>query len=103
MRLTVGRNGSSGYRRSSGMEGGLPDPGLAGVRSGRTMMLRTMKAPPMMAIWRNAQFDTIRLALIKVAGRVTEMVTRIKVALPSAYTYQESLAVLAARAIKLPP
>jgi hypothetical protein len=58
---------------------------------------------PKTSFWRNAQFDTIRLALIKVAGRVTEMVTRIKVALPSAYPYQESLAVLAARAIKLPP
>ena len=33
---------------------------------------------------RDAQFDTIRLCLIKVAGRVTEMVTRIKIALPSA-------------------
>ena len=42
-------------------------------------------------------------SLIKVAGRVTEMVTRIKVALPSAYPYRESLALLAARAIKLPP
>ena len=30
-----------------------------------------------------AQFDTIRLALIKVAARVTEMATRIKIALPS--------------------
>jgi Transposase DDE domain group 1 len=58
---------------------------------------------PKTSFWRRAQFDTIRLALIKVAGRVTEMVTRIKVALPSAYPYRESLAVLAARAIKLPP
>ena len=41
--------------------------------------------------------------LIKVAGRVTEMVTRIKVALPTGYPYQESLALLAGRAAKLPP
>src|SRR5206468_4302426 len=34
------------------------------------------------SFWREAQFDTIRLCLIKVAGRVTEMVTRIKIALP---------------------
>jgi hypothetical protein len=51
----------------------------------------------------DAQFDTIRLALIKIAARVTEMVTRIKVALPSSYPYQESLALLAARTAKLPP
>jgi hypothetical protein len=58
---------------------------------------------PKTSFWRDAQFDTIRLALIKVAARVTEMVTRIKVALPSAYPYKESLALLAARAAKLPP
>ena len=58
---------------------------------------------PKTSFWRRAQFDTIRLALIKVAGRVTELVTRIKVALPSAYPYRESLALLATRAIKLPP
>ena len=55
------------------------------------------------SFWRDAQFDTLRLALIKVAARVTEMKTRIKVALPSAYPHQASWALLAARAVKLPP
>ena len=45
----------------------------------------------------------VSLALIKVAGRVTELVTRIKVALPSSYPHQDSLALLSARAAKLPP
>jgi hypothetical protein len=58
---------------------------------------------PKTSFWREAQFDTIRLALIKVAGRVTEMATRVKIALPSCYPYQDSLALLAARAAKLPP
>lgn len=58
---------------------------------------------PKTSFWRDAQFDTIRLALIKIAARVTEMVTRIKVALPSSYPYKESLALLAARTAKLPP
>ncbi len=67
-------------------------------------LLHTLRSlAPKTSFWRNAQFDTIRLALIKVAGRVTEMVTRIKVALPSAYPYRESLALLTTRAIKLPP
>ena len=35
---------------------------------------------PRTSFWRDARFDTIRLCLIKVAGRVTEMVTRIKIA-----------------------
>jgi hypothetical protein len=37
------------------------------------------------------------------AGRVTEMVTRIKIALPTAYPYQAGFAMLAARIAKLPP
>ena len=57
---------------------------------------------PKASFWRNAQFDTIRLALIKVAGRVAEMVTRIKVSLPSSYPYQDSFMLLAARAARPP-
>jgi hypothetical protein len=58
---------------------------------------------PKTSFWRDAQFDTIRLALIKVAARITEMKTRIKVALPSGYPHQQSWAFLAGRALKLPP
>jgi Transposase DDE domain group 1 len=58
---------------------------------------------PKTSFWRAAQFDTIRLALIKVAARVTEKKTRIKVALPSSYRHQASWTLLAARAAKLPP
>lgn len=50
-----------------------------------------------------AQSDTIRLNLIKVAARVTEMVTRIKVALPSAYPYRAGFTMLAGQLAKLPP
>ena len=58
---------------------------------------------PKHSFWREAQFDTIRLGLIKVAGRVIEKVTRIRVALPSSYPYQASFTRLAARMAKLPP
>ena len=58
---------------------------------------------PKHSFWREAQFDTIRLGLIKVAGRVIEKVTRIRVALPSSYPYQASFTLLAARTAKLPP
>jgi hypothetical protein len=58
---------------------------------------------PKTSFWRAAQFDTIRLALIKVAARVTEMKTRIKIALPSGYPHQESWGLLPGRAVKLPP
>jgi hypothetical protein len=74
------------------------------VHTAAFWLLHTLRGlAPARSFWRDAQFDTIRLALIKVAGRVTEMVTRIKVALPSSYPYRESLALLAARASKLPP
>jgi hypothetical protein len=74
------------------------------VHTAAYWLLHTLRGlAPKASFWHNAQFDTIRLALIKVAGRVTEMVTRIKVALPSSYPYRESLALLTARAIKRPP
>jgi hypothetical protein len=67
-------------------------------------LLHTLRGlAPKTSFWRNAQFDTIRLALIKVAARVTELKTRIKVALPSCYPHQTSWALLAGRAAKLPP
>jgi hypothetical protein len=67
-------------------------------------LLHTLRGlAPKTSSWRDAQFDTIRLALIKVAARVTEMKTRIKVALPSCYPHQTSWALLAGRATKLPP
>jgi Transposase DDE domain group 1 len=67
-------------------------------------LLHTLRGlAPKTSFWRAAQFDTIRIALIKVAARITEMVTRIKVALPSCDPHQTSWALLAARAIKLPP
>ena len=67
-------------------------------------LLHTLRGlAPKASFWRDAQFDTLRLGLIKVAARVTEMVTRIKVSMPSSFPYQESLAGLAARTVKRPP
>jgi hypothetical protein len=58
---------------------------------------------PKRSFWRDAQFDTIRISLLKVAARVTELATRIKIALPSSYPYQRSWALLAERAAARPP
>jgi hypothetical protein len=66
-------------------------------------LLHTLRGlAPKASFWRDAQFDTIRRALIKVAARVTELATRIKVALPSSYPDRDSLVLLAARAAKPP-
>jgi hypothetical protein len=58
---------------------------------------------PKTSFWRDAQFDTLRLAFVKVAARVTELVTRIKVSLPSSYPHKVSFARFAGRALALPP
>ena len=67
------------------------------------LMLSLRDLAPRNSFWRDAQFDTIRLCLIKVAGRVTEMVTRIKIALPTAFPYQAGFAMLTGQIAKLPP
>ena len=66
-------------------------------------LLHTLRGlAPKRSFWRDAQFDTLRLAFIKVAGRVTELATRIKLALPSSYPDRDSLILLAARASRPP-
>jgi hypothetical protein len=67
------------------------------------LMLNLRGLAPKLSFWRDAQFDTIRLSLLKVAARVTEMATRIKVVLPTGYPYQDSWLLLAGRAVRRPP
>src|SRR5271169_6754386 len=67
------------------------------------LMLTLRGLAPKLSFWRDAQFDTIRVNLLKVAARLTEMATRIKVALPSTYPYQDSWLLLAQRAAARPP
>ena len=67
------------------------------------LLHRLRELAPKTSSWSDAQFDTLRLTFIKVAARVTELVTRIKVSLPSCYPYKESLARFAGRAVARPP
>ena len=70
----------------------------------RLWLMHTLRdLAPTTSFWRDAQFDTICLVLIKVAGRATEIVTRIKLSLPSGFVYRDNLVMLTARAVKLPP
>ena len=67
-------------------------------------LLHTLRGlAPKTSFWRDAQFDTLRLAFIKIAARVTEKITRIKVSLPTSYPYKERLARFTTRALALPP
>jgi Transposase DDE domain group 1 len=66
-------------------------------------LLHTLRSlAPRRSFWRAAQLDTLRFALIKVVGRVTELASRIELALPSDYPYRDSLTLLAARAARPP-
>src|SRR6266511_1952287 len=52
-------------------------------------------AAPKRSIWRTATFETIRCAFLKIAVRIEELKTRIKMALPSSYPHVQALTALA--------
>jgi len=55
------------------------------LHSAAYMLLHRLRAAaPKRSFWRTAQFDTLRLRLIKLGARVIEKATRIKVVLPAA-------------------
>ena len=56
---------------------------------------------PKRSIWRVMQFDTLRLRLIKLAARVVELKTQIKIHLPSSAPDQAIFAVLLDRLPRL--
>ena len=56
---------------------------------------------PRRSMWRVAQFDTLRLRLIKVAARVVEMKTMIRVHLPAACPAQDILRLVLGRIPRL--
>jgi hypothetical protein len=55
------------------------------------LMWALRSAMPKRSAWRVAQFDTLRLRLIKIAARVEEMKTQIRLHLPSACPFQPIL------------
>ena len=50
---------------------------------------------PRRSPWRKATFETLRRAFLKVAVRIEELKSRIKIALPSAYPYRKALIAMA--------
>jgi hypothetical protein len=61
--------------------------------------LRT--AMPKRSVWRTGQFDTLRLRLIKIAARVTELKTLIRIQWPTACPNQQVLRIALARIPRL--
>lgn len=56
---------------------------------------------PKRSSWRTAQFDTLRLRLVKIAARVVEMKTQIRLHLPTATPAQEILRLVLERIPRL--
>jgi len=58
-------------------------------------------AMPKRSDWRLAQFDTLRLRLIKIAARVVEMRTQIRIHMPTASPVQPILRLVLDRIARL--
>ena len=58
-------------------------------------------AMPKRSTWRVAQFDTLRLRLIKIAARVVEMKTQIRLHMPTASPAQGILRIVLGRIPRL--
>jgi hypothetical protein len=65
------------------------------------LMWALRAAMPKRSAWRVLQFDTLRLRLIKIAARVVEMKTQIRLHLPSAYPFQAILQTVLVRLTRL--
>jgi hypothetical protein len=66
------------------------------IHMGAYWLLHELRgAAPKRSIWRTATFETIRCAFLKIAVRIEELKTRIKMALPSAYPHVQALTALA--------
>ena len=55
------------------------------------LLHRLRHAAPRRSLWRKATFETLRRAFLKIAVRIEELKSRIKIALPSAYPYRKAL------------
>jgi hypothetical protein len=61
------------------------------------LLHRLRQAAPRRSPWRKATFETLRRVFLKIAVRVEELKSRVRVALPSAYPYQPALMSIAGR------
>ncbi len=68
------------------------------LHTGAYWLLHQLRqAAPRRSLWRKATFETLRRAFLKIAVRIEELKSRIKIALPSAYPYQPVLISMACR------
>lgn len=62
------------------------------LHSGAYWLLHQLRqAAPRRSLWRKATFETLRRAFLKIAVRIEELKSRVRVALPSAYPYRKAM------------
>ena len=67
------------------------------LHTGAYWLLHQLRqAAPRRSLWRKATFETIRRAFLKIAVRIEELKSRVKIALPSAYPYRKAMISMAA-------
>ena len=75
-----------------------PSLGTSQAATGAYWLLhRLRQAAPRRSCWRKATFETLRRTFLKIAVRIEELKSRIKIALPSAYPYQSDLVLIAGK------
>jgi len=67
------------------------------------LLHRLRQAAPRRSPWRKATFETLRRAFLKVAARIEELKSRVRVALPSAYPYRPAFIAMTGRITALGP
>jgi len=68
------------------------------LHTGAYWLLHQLRqAAPRKSLWRRATFETLRRTFLKVAVRIEELKSRLKIALPSAYPYKKTLISMAGR------
>jgi len=66
------------------------------LHSGAYWLLHQLRqAAPRRSLWRAATFETLRRAFLKIAVRIEELKSRVRIALPSAYPYRKALIAMA--------
>ncbi len=61
------------------------------------LLFQLRRAAPRKSLWCTATFETLRRAFLKIAVRIEELKSRVRIALPSAYPYRNALISMAGR------
>ena len=62
------------------------------LHTGAYWLLHQLRqAAPRKSLWRKVTFETLRRAFLKIAVRIEELKSRVRIALPSAYPYRKAL------------